>query len=308
MKKWILAALLLLIIIGFIPITTTTDLKINASFFNVYQQLSSPKNWLRWQPDLKINDPKSNVKIDSTKAGFCITEPSITFNVIKEGFGGFNVTRTNRDNTDISKCFIFQEAKTNKTIAVTTLKTTLGNYVCSIVFHSDQQTLLAGLKNYMEDPALYYGFVIKKELTPEKLLAVRKATILKQDLYRRGNMIQSALNDFAVHNDLKVLDHLQLQYVPQEGDSIQVMLGLPVNKKAAIGENIEYMNMPSGKILVGYFKGEYKDSKKLYTAMRRFMSDNYINPIILPFEKFPNDKLPGNDHDKVDMQVVIPYF
>jgi effector-binding domain-containing protein len=311
MKRWVIIPVLLFIILitSFIPITRSVNLEINAPYFNVYRYIAAAENWIKWQPDLKICASRRELKIDSTKTGFRITAPEITFSIENAGLNNFAVIKKEKGKEYSYNYLLVPQPKTNKTSIIAVHKTNIIGYIWSVVRGNDlEASPITNLKNYMEDTRLYYGFMIKKESTSGKLLAVKKGSFLAKDAYRQSNLLLNQLNNFVSEKDIKVVYPLQLQYVSRRNDSVGILLGLPVNKKTNVSDNIEYMVLPKGKVLVGYFKGAYKEREKLYAALQSYMNDNYIREMILPYERFSNDKLPSGDSTIVDMQIVIPYM
>jgi len=309
MKRWIIVLLLLAAFAsGFIPVTKSERFKIDASFYNVYRQFASPKSWLKWQRDITGTTNANEVKIDSNKAGFLITTPSLMFGLQNIGLGNFIVSKTQNHGTYNFNCTLTPENTTNKTLALVIRKTNVFGWIAGFVTKTHSQSPIAGLKTYMEDAGQYYGFTIKKELTPEKLIAVKKGAFLNNVVLSNGETMLNQLNSFISKNNLEVVAHLQFQYVAVKKDSTQILLGFPVNKKIPTANEVSYMTMPKGRILVGYFNGPYKNREKLYYAMRQYMNDNYIRPLIQPFERFDNNKLPVSDSEPVNMQLVIPYM
>lgn len=314
MKKSVLLFLLLIVLIAalIIPFNEQVTIKINASYFNCYQQLFTPGNWKKWQPDLNkaySTDPSAYKEIPTVK-GFEISTPGVYFSVKQQDSYNLLVKRIS-NNKELNYSFtIIPDSKGLTTTMVVTSGINGLTYLMKLFKDDDlKNTGINSFKNYMEDVRLYYGFLIKREQTPGKMVAAERKTFLKDDLYQQIGQIHHKLYDFVLQNNLKVIYPLQLQYVSHKGDSLQTIVGLPVNKKINILNNsVEYMNMPRGKILVGYFKGTYKDREKLYNAMQVYMNDNYIHPMIAPFEVFKSNKLPAGDSTIVDMQVVIPYM
>lgn len=304
----ILLLFIIIAAISLIPFNKQVPIKVNASYFNCYQQLFTPGNWKKWHPDIKKDS--SVYKENLSSKGFKIIIPEECFLVTKQDSYNLLVSRVNNNKEFNYSYTVIPTSQGLATIIVVTFKMNVLTYLTT--FFKDDDLKNSGInsfKNYMENTRLYYGFVIRKEQTPEKLIAVKRMTFLKNDLYLQCKLMQAKLKDFVSQNNLKVIYPLQLQYVSHIGDSVQIMMGLPVNKKVTIvNNNTGYMNMPRGKILVGYFKGIYKDKEKLYNAMRLYMNDNYIHPMILPFERFENNKLPESDSSMVDMRVIIPYM
>lgn len=305
-KKILFIGSLILIAAGFIPVTKTINFPINASFFNVYNQLSSPKNWLNWQPELKAVSNQNDIKTDSSGANFTIKAPSISFKIFKGGLGNFIIEQ---NQSKKYRYVLIPDEKSGKTVVAASETMSIWQYLLTFIAgDAVDRTPLGNLKTYMETPSLYYGFNIQKQLTAEKLIAVEKASITRTSFKQQSNRMLRALNDFIVKNNLKIMSPLQLQYVSEKPDSLQVMMGFPVNKKVVEASDIQYMKMPKGKIVVGHFDGIYKNKKRLYDAMRRYMGDNYMQPMILPFEVFQNNQLPQSDTAKVEMQLIIPYM
>lgn len=293
---------------GFIPVTKSESFKINAAYYNVYRQFISPKNWLNWQHELKETANTNQIKIDSNKTGFLVTAPSLSLSLQNAGLGNFFITKTQNSKTSSFNCILSPENTTNKTAATVIFKTNIFGILLAAIANNGSQSPLAELKTYIENTRLYYGFTIKKELTSEKLIAVRKGAFLNTGLYQNANRMLDELKCFIANNNLKIIASLQMQYVTVKKDSTQIMLGLPVNKKIPVNNDVEYMTMPKGKILVGNFSGVYKNKEKIYDAMRRYMADNYVHAMIQPFERFDSNKLPASDTDVVNMQLVIPYM
>jgi len=311
MKIWIIVIVVLVaaLVCGFIPVTRSDSFKINAPFGNVYRQFTSPKNWLNWQPDLKLAPKSGKVKIDSNKSGFQIATPSLEFSLQNIGLGNFEITETRNGKVSNVSCILTPESTSNKTLATVISKINLFGYLSGSISNGhDKQSLIPELKAYMEDTRLYYGFSIRKELTQEKLIVVKKGTFLTSRLYQQSGEMLNQLNNVILKNKLKIVSPLQLQYVAATKDSLQIMMGFPVDKKATAAADITYMTMPKGKILVSYFNDVYKNREKLYNAMRQYMRDNYIRPMIQPFERFDNNKLPLSDSSRVNMQLIVPYM
>ncbi|HEY4194826.1 MAG TPA: hypothetical protein VGM63_04780, partial [Mucilaginibacter sp.] len=164
------------------------------------------------------------------------------------------------------------------------------------------------LKRYMENVNLYYGFTISKQKTPEKLLAVKQAGAIEKLKYEQSSIMLKELIAFINKNQLKIVYPLQYQVVPFKTDSLQILVGYPVDKQIKTPDGIHYMSMPGGNALVGLYKGRYGLRDKLYDAMHLYMQDNHINQLIKPYEKFPDNKLPGSDTAMVDMQVIVPCY
>ena len=309
LKRQFIAPLLILAILlsGFIPVTHTQSVSINAPFFNIYQQINTPANWLKWQPQLKAFS--RNLKIDSSKSGFAIKSNSFEVNLQRIGIGEFIVTETTPQKTNTFSYTILPETSTERTVCVIKTKTNVYGYLWSGL--KDRQSVrspLSDLKNYLEDTRQYYGFLIEKKQMANKLMAVKRGRYQMSDVYSQTQRSMNEVYKFIKGSNLKIAGALQLQTFKAGQDSVEVMIGLPVNRKVPVTNEIQYMNIPGGNVLVGSFKGKYENKQKLYLAMRQYVNDNYLHTVILPMEIFKGDKLPVSDSTVVTMQVIIPYI
>jgi effector-binding domain-containing protein len=78
-------------------------------------------------------------------------------------------------------------------------------------------------------------------------------------------------------------------------------------KQENCGEkNLSVLEMPSGgKILTGYYEGDYEGFKKLYAAMDRYVGDKGLKLIAVPYERYLTD--PRSIQDSLHMKIGI-YF
>lgn len=309
--RWaIFLILFFLVLMAFVPVTKHSVLVINANFSNVYQSLNNPQNWVKWQPDLKDHAGNTAFKNESANAQFEITGKGIKFKVKKNGLTDFDIlkTRTRLDKSEYNYILI-ADSSTLKTDVFVIQKTNVLGYLKSFVAGDPYQgTPVNDLKVYMEDPRLYYGYEITEQIAHEKILIIKRRTILKDLVYKNNQAFLKSLDSIAKKNGVVVTDAMQLQYISAVGDSVTMIMGLPVNKKISTKGDAENMGMPGGKVLVGHFKGKYSDRKKLYRAMQLYLADHFMHTQTLPLEKFTHNKLPVNDDDKVDMQLVVPYL
>ena len=95
------------------------------------------------------------------------------------------------------------------------------------------------------------------------------------------------------------------QCIPKSGDSLQMLVGIPVNKAIPAGNGFLYMYMPPTRVLIADFKGKYREKKKVYTAMAKYVQDKFVTTKIAPFEVFTN-KLPATADDVVEFRLTYP--
>lgn len=306
MKKWLIPVgiLFVLIIAAAIPVTQTTQLTINSSYFNVYRNLVKAQNWLKWYNNLKNNS--SNIEGDSAN-NFKIKGRSSSVNFKTLGLGAFKVNISASSNARSYICVVTTNENVNATNVMISRHFKLFSYLLTIAKGDDKNTFIYQLKKYLENPLAYYGFAMTEQVTTNQFLIVKQSKYLTSNICQKNLATLKYLNDTAAKLKLKTTGELRLQYVSTVTDSTELMLGLVIKGERPTVKNLRYMQMAGNRVLVGSFKGKYKDRQNLYRALYLYMADHSMHQQTKPYETFKNNTLPTNDETIVDMQVIVPY-
>ncbi|MGF7041066.1 GyrI-like domain-containing protein [Mucilaginibacter lappiensis] len=305
MKKAIIA-LVILIVIGFIPFQQHSSVSIRSNYFDVCQQLIHAGNWKRWEPQIN-NYADHQISTQSFNSGFLIRTPSQIFNIKNVGANTFNVVNTLNHIEHHSFYTVVPEIKNSYATIVIDAKTNVFKWLISRFEPSAEPAyLMLSLKAFMENPRLYYGFTINEKNVAETYLAVKKETILTKNKYPEINKAANDINSFIAQSNIKAVSSLSGSYYPHQSDSLQILIGIPVNKQVNSTSAITFMHMPGGKVVVGDYYGKYSERQKLYTAMEKYIQDHDLKKQVLPFERYLNNKVPVGDNDMVNMQVNYP--
>lgn len=300
--------IVLLIIAVFIPFHQQASVSIKTSYFEVCQQLISANNWKRWQPDIR-NELANAKQIKLTADGrtFLISIPGQSFEVENLSANSFKITKTRNHIAHQYNYTVMPDGADNNTTIVVDVKNNVGKWLLS-KFDSAGNILddLNALKKFMGDAKLYYGFNINEKNVDESYLAIKKETILTQNKYAAIARAAKDVHDFIVQNNLQAQQPLTGAYYPQKTDSLQILIGIPVNKQVNSTGGITFMHMPGGKWLIGDYKGKYSDRQQLYNAMEKYMQDHALLKQIAPVERYLDNKPPANDDDIINMQVNYP--
>jgi effector-binding domain-containing protein len=305
MKRWLIPISILLLsgLAALIPIKQNYQLNINSSYYNVYQNLATAQNWAKWYAPFKNN---RNV-IDNGVKGFKITSPSSNITLVKIGLGAFIINASQGNDLSYFNCFLMANDNMAVTKVMVSSHTKIGQYFWSIITANKKELFIDDLKNYLENTKQYYGFLIKKQVVNEELLIVKRQTSFNNIICKSNRAVLKQLHDFSSEANLPTTGSVLLQYLSSGKDSTEVMVGLGINKKGITNNQVQYMKKPGGKVLVGYFKGKYKDRERLYKAMMLYLTDHYLQPQTKPFEKFEDNQLPNNNESLVNLQVLILY-
>lgn len=297
-----LIALVVLIVIGFIPFSQQRSVTIKANYFDVCQQLRLPANWGKWEHG-SIAPLNQLTEKGVANAEFLIHTPGFVYNITCINANIFQVITTS--NYISYKYFytVVPGVKNNSTAIIIDYKTNVLKWFLSSFW---KDTPVDNLKSFMEDARLYYGFVIEEKKTDETYVAVKKETIVAQNKYAAIYKAAHELDSFIVQNHINPTQHISVSYYPKKADSLQILIGIPVSKKGIAGNNVNFMRMPGGKVVVGSYKGKYAERQKIYTAMEKYIQDHYLQKQVAPFETYLNNKTPSGDSDVVNMQLSYP--
>jgi effector-binding domain-containing protein len=307
MKRLLIPICLIIVLalIALIQITEAYKLNINSSYYNVYQNLAMAKGWVKWYPGFK--DKGYSIARNSLD-GFNITSSSSAVVLQKKGLGAFDIKVAQGNDVSSYNCYV----TVSDTMGITKLHVShqinAYKYLWRKISDIKQNAFFYSLKNYLEDTKQYYGFIINKQVVNEKLMIVKREKSINEAICQKNRAMLKDLLDVSLKEDLSITGPVQLQYVSSIKDSTEIMVGLPIAKEKGAISEVQYMPAPGGKVLVGYFKGKYKDRQKLYQAMSLYIADHYLHANTKPFEKFESNQLPSNEETIVALKVIIPYI
>jgi effector-binding domain-containing protein len=312
-KKLILFSILFIVLATcFIPFTPQKVIVIKASFYNTYQQLAKADNWKRWRVDLRQIQSRDSTKIleKAVANGFKISFNDFELNVIPANGYSFNIIENNNGSILEYTYSVLPQKLQDETKIIVTEKINVLSYVLNGFSNRlSSKTHITDFKNFMENASLYYGYeIIKTKVIDTDIIVLRKVVLAKNKFTEAAKNLD-ILKRYIAANGLKQTHPLIAQFFPKYNDSLQLNIGIPVNKKASAKSPVYFMEMPkNGNIYTLKFHGRFTDRHKAYAAMRRYISDRQIQMPTLPFEAYPNNRLPVNDTDYVNIQINFPSF
>jgi effector-binding domain-containing protein len=311
MKRILTIVLLLfitIIIIGLIPFNKQVVVKINASYFNCYQQLGKAESWEKWNPDINkgVSNDSLLCKLNNTSKGFKLTIPNGYFDVKMQYSGNILVKRVINGNDFNYSYIIIPGANVLTTNVIATFKSSVIKYFILALEKDDlRKTAILDFKKYMEDTKSFYGYVITSALLKERKVIVNRKTVLKKQIYTETSALQNQLHNYILSKRLIQAGQVMVQYIPKAGDSIQITIGIPVNKKITTDNGFLYMQIPPTKVLLTDFKGKYSEKQKAFAAMGRYIQDRYLHGMSSPDEVFISN-LPVSDDSEVEFRLMYP--
>jgi effector-binding domain-containing protein len=168
---------------------------------------------------------------------------------------------------------------------------------------------LANLKAFMENPVQFYGFPIELRPIADTLLLFKKTTISKKDLIATLQKNYTDLRNYAKENDIPISNNRIAGFIEVPNNQVQMITCIPVDKRAADKNDISYMTMPvKGRMVVGSFEGDYNNIHQIYRSIDRYMTDNSLQKVTIPYEKYYTDPKSAQDSLHMKIEVCFPIF
>jgi effector-binding domain-containing protein len=309
MKRISLLILLLFIVIisiGFIPFNQQILIKIDASYFNCYQKLFNVDGWQSWYPDAK--NKKTAITLINSQNVFEFTFPGETVLVKKENGNTLSIKKViNKKHINYFYSLI-PDTNPLKASVIVTFKINLINYLIPSLRNSRvAETNVNCFKSYMEDAKQYYGFDIKTQFTADENTVVKSKTVSSKEAYSAVKQMQTELHNYVKLKHLERIGRVILQFIPKPNDSVQLLMGIPVNKKTVAENGFLYMYVPATKTVIADYSGKHQDRKEIYTALQKYLQDKYLHTKIPAFETYEG-KMPLDGSDEVSFKLYCPVF
>jgi effector-binding domain-containing protein len=314
MKKRVAVVLIIvavLLIVSALPITQKTTINITASFDNAVPQIIKLGNWKNWYPSMKeafsSNPDGYSLTVDSSQKIYTITFSAKKYIVHAITPMSYQVTEINDHWVDIF-AFTFFSSDTSGRLKIIIEKK---NPLLFSLFGRNKagENAINGLKYYLEDPKSFYGFNIQMGKISDSVIASSVFKIRKKDVFLKIHDAYMNLTDYVKTNSLLKTDHVSISYIPISEDSIQLTIGIPVNKTAPPDKEISCLTLPAkGNAMVGNYEGRFSDRKKLYQAMSKYLTDHVLSIAAESFERYLDDSIPSSDSSMIRIELKYPVY
>lgn len=313
MKKGIIAALLIIVVLlvaSFYPVTQNSTINIDATFDNTFLQVLHIDNWKNWFPEIKraykANPNDYHISSDSSKKTYTITVPGKKFIIHAVTPMAYNVTERGSHSRNFAFTVFPGETKGEMKIFFEEKIPLIATFFQN---KQDPQNPLEGLKNYLETPEQFYGFNIKIGQIRDPIIASLVFKTKEKDIFKKMAAAREELMNYVEKNGLKKTGVVSVSYIPLQKDTIQVTVGIPVDKIAAPEKNIQCLSLPAkGRVLVANYTGLFSQRIKIYQAMTKYLTDHTLSIPAESFERYLNDSLPASDSDEIKMELNYPIY
>ncbi len=315
-KFVVIASIVLILLFGFLffaPIEfgIKKQISIKASIIDVAKQITDLRNWPHWNTTLKKQDTSLFQFSNSTNnVNSFLRFNNREYRIIQQN-AVFVVVRENNEKEKpvYHSLYAFPDSFGRSTNILWIKNVSPFTWLKEKIKPSGKvEADLNSLKNFMEDPQQFYGFNIHVGPVVDSLVITKSATSLKTNVPRTISGLYKNIFEYAKENNIYVPENFprMANFYPINKDSVKIMAGISVNKKAPNKNGITFLEMPShGKMLIGEYEGDYAGLKKLYAAMNKYFTDKRLQLIAAPYEKYLTD--PQSAQDSLHMKIEIYY-
>jgi hypothetical protein len=305
---------LILVIAHFIPSYSQKEILVISPIMHPAQELNSPAEWQRWNPVVKkycLKNPSAcPLNNNRIQTSFVIQAGQNSFAVVARGVS-YDITETNNGAAKLYNYTLVPSIHNDSTMLVVTVKTNMLSSFLSFG-KKDAFVYADSLKSFIETPSAYYGFPIQLSPVIDSNVITTHKVVLNKNPAGELKFLYKSLDSFIEVNHLKTVQPHIAHFQPKGNDSVDVMVGVPVDRMP-VNDNarngISFMKMPvQGHIVIGYYKGKYKDRIYLYRSMDRYFNDKLLKPAAVNYEKYLNNNIPENDSSMVEINLCAPYL
>ena len=312
MRKVVLLIAFLIGVIAllyFIPVTKKETVPVATNLYTITSTILQPEHWKRWQPTIQSAYAKDSTRVqvaNGRKNAFTISIPQHRFDVISISPLLYTVQETNNGHTSQYALNIIPVK--DDTVNLLLVKKTNG---LGWLFPSSQSAAdvtAHSLKQFLETPGAFYGYPVDIKKVTDTVIATQKIRVSKKELFQALPSAFQSLQQYIEQQGLQAVNNWEVSYNNANNDSLDVMTGIPVNEPAEAVGKVRCLHIPKGRMLVSYYEGRFGDRKKIYTALERYIADQHLMKVAIPFEKYTGNLLPTSDSAIVKFELYYPVY
>ena len=268
-RKAAIPLLILLIIICLLPIPVTIqrEVKIHGTLFDVSKQLTDIENWPNWYPRAAMVGLP--IVISANPAGLTYRQSDGYQEVLQ------SLTAVPDTSADQTRVYWIRQAPLRK-------------WILSKIGPDYMQTGLDSLKSFLENPATLYGFPIAIVPVSDTLILTCQLRVLRPTKDSSLRVLSENLHSFCREEKIPLkADYEYISFPGGNKDSMDIAVGMPVEKTSAAKKNMQVLKLPAnGRLLTGSFTGSYARMKGLRAAMNKYLNDHHLSMVAEPMEKY----------------------
>jgi effector-binding domain-containing protein len=309
MRKFLLLIIILIaiaIIFFFISVTQSNTYIIQSNFDNALSSLNKPTAWKIWHPFVKSLTTKDlNLIRDTLNHRFKFTTNADSLVVETINPLLYNVKQYNDGKTSVYAYEIIPSSSTNSITVRAVEKFPLLFFLLPFLNENEGDKGVLALKTFLENDKAFYGYNIQIEKVRDTVFAITMRTSTKTEIFKILPIEFSKINAYIKEKKLSQKNFTSVSYTSR-GDSLELILGIPVNKFVTSGGDVKCVHIPKGRMLTGEYEGRFGERQKIYETFGKYVRDHFLENVGAPFESYLNNKLPVSDSDIVHFKLYYP--
>ncbi len=166
------------------------------------------------------------------------------------------------------------------------------------------------IKNYLEDPKLFYNLDILKTKIVDTLFIVSTKTIPKINVQKS---IEESYKNLLKFVSNKALDFSGVRIIHERQISeseIELYTGVGIKKLIVdnLSDSFKIMQMPKGNLLTVNYFGKFTDRQETIKRFANYAKKNKYQSMAIPFEKWNDSAFLISDTGKIRLQICLPIY
>lgn len=301
-------AILLSIWAGCFHYTIRQTIVIHATIDKVAPLFTDVKKWSGWHPD--VAKQMITPAITKQNGGQEIRLPNLTYLVTENNPASITIYEIRAGDTTRATLSASSYGDGTYTYVEYTTEESGFAWLKHVFLKNQTQNILPPLQLLAEDDSRRYGFLIRTIPVSDTLILTTGTTTIKDSVLQVTSALHMKLKGYCEQNSLTAKDYYYTSQAFADNNKVRISVGMPVSKedhKAQPG--FEFLKLPAtGRLVMGEFKGRYKDKPQLYAAMDEYVQDKRMKKVAQPLEQYQFANAPSNDTMMIFLRVYYPVF
>lgn len=288
---------------------THRNVIIHATIDKVAAQFTDANKWLNWHPDL-MNQATSLSIINGVKEKR-IRLPDLTYIIKEINPAQIKVYEIRGEDTTESLLTASPYKDGTYSYVDYVEKESGFAWISQLLFHhSTAQNLLNNLRSFTEDDSRRYGFLIKIVPVADTLILTTSTAVAKDSVISNTFALYHRLMNYCKqHSILPQKPYYYTSTATLNNNQVQLSVGAPVQKRTEKQTDFAFLKLPAnGHLVVGEYKGLYKNKQRLYAAMDEYVQDRRMKKVAQPLEQYMLKDTSFTDTSNISFRVFYPVF
>jgi hypothetical protein len=184
----------------------------------------------------------------------------------------------------------------------------ISKYSEAVQLKKKMDDVLQQLKLFASKTENIYGFGVHETSTKDTILITAKTNLTQypstNDIY---NLVDK-LENYAVRSDAQITGYPMYNVTKTEGDTMRLMVAIPVNKELEQSASVSTVRMVPGRFLVAQITGGEETVKNALNQMHLYFAEHNRTAMAIPFSYLITNRKQEPDTAKWITKIYAPVF